>query len=88
VPQATLHLSDPPSPTKTDVFEEEMTELEVATSSFVLDDAPEHANTVVQSSPLTRSKRATSSAMVARDLVMASYGAGGDVDPFADDYTL
>jgi hypothetical protein len=59
-----------------------MTELEAATSSFVLDDATVMDLTSPTSSPLTRSRQASNNIAVAQDPVLASYTSDDDVNPF------
>jgi hypothetical protein len=82
---------DPPLPTRTEVLEDEMAELEAATSSFVIDDTTE-LGTLTSNSvdiPFTRSRQALQRTVIACDPFMASYVADdNDIDPFADSYML
>lgn len=88
-PAETVLDLDPPSPTKTEVLEDDMTELEAATSSFVLDDQTDLDITSPSTSPFTRSKQVTYSSKVACDPVLASYAGDNDnMNPFAGDYAL
>ncbi|KAG9089881.1 hypothetical protein FS749_000971 [Ceratobasidium sp. UAMH 11750] len=85
----------PPTPTtlpaalsSTETLQEEITKLEAATSSFVLDDDSDIEVVDHVPSPLTRSKQAQRSAAIVFDPVMMAYAKDDFRNPFSKDYEL
>jgi hypothetical protein len=70
---------DTPSPSNSEVLQEEMTLLEAEASSFILDDMTE----LDGGGPHT-----SAGSTVANDPVMAMLALGNHTNPFADDYML